>query len=164
MGWRSTTHFTIYHYFARAKRKKTQQGWAVITLEVDAVLGRVQIAVHWLASFVCDKGQVQCLMTPFIMRNSETMFVRRVQIIYLLSFPRARESAARHVVILYCIVLYFKKVVSQGASSERSKTLTYSRTRFEPRSGGTRNAPSKGAEVPGRCLRHLCPTQSKVQK
>ena len=70
MGWRCIANLTCYRYFARAKRKKTQQDWAVITLEVDAVLGRVQIAVHWLTSFVCDKGQVQCLMTPFIMRNS----------------------------------------------------------------------------------------------
>ena len=60
MGWRSITNLTCYRYFARAKRKTTQQGWVVITLEVGAVLGRVRIAVHWLTSFVCDKGQVQC--------------------------------------------------------------------------------------------------------
>ena len=69
MGYRGITNFTVYHYFARAKCKETQQGGVVITLEVDAELGRVQIVIHWLTSFVCDKGQVQCVMTPFIMRN-----------------------------------------------------------------------------------------------
>ena len=133
MGCRSITHFTVYRYFARAKRKETQHDWAVITLEVDAVLGRVQIAVHWLTSFVCDKGQVQCLMTPFIMRNSETMFICTLQqvlelvysdtwqqhliavsvyFVYLqiTSYLTSRAlQRARHEVILYCIVLYSLK-------------------------------------------------------
>ena len=48
MGWSSVTIFTCHHYFARAKRKETQQSWAVITLEVYAGLGRVQIVVRLL--------------------------------------------------------------------------------------------------------------------
>ena len=39
MGWCSSTNRTCYRYFARAKRKRTQQGWAVITLDVYAVQG-----------------------------------------------------------------------------------------------------------------------------
>ena len=64
---------------------------------------------------------------------------------------------------IVCQVWYivFKKLVLQAVSSDIS--LPYSRTRFEPRSRGTRDAPSKGAEVPGRCLRHLCPTQSNCK-
>ena len=105
MGCRSITNFTVYHYFARAKRKETQQRWAVITLEVYRSRNKAADCMsRWLSSFVCDKGQVQGLRTPFIMRHSETMFVRYVQITYLLIFLRSIEGAARYCTV--CPVWY----------------------------------------------------------
>ena len=73
---------------------------------------------------------------------------------------------ARHVVILYCIVLYFKKLVSQGASSERLKTLTIAGPALSLVQGERGMTPQGlicEAEMPGRRLRHICPTQSNCK-